>query len=48
MYKEHMCRDSSKTNKQQQQKKNIQLYTFYCKLNVSFVTSVYMYMYIMG
>lgn len=48
MYKEHMCRDSSKTNKQQQQKKNIQLYTLYCKLNVSFVTSVYMYMYIMG
>ena len=49
MYKEHVCQDSSKTNKQQQQKKkNIQLYTFYCKLNVSFVTSVYMYMYIMG
>ena len=28
--------------------KNVQLYTFYCKLNVGFVTSVYMYMYIRG
>jgi len=49
MFKEYMCWDSSKTNKQQQQqqqqKKHTQLYTFYCKLNVSFVTSVYMYMY---
>lgn len=43
-----MCQDNSKPNKQQQQQQNIQLYTFYCKLNVSFVTSVYMYMYIMG
>ena len=44
-----MCQDSSKTNKQQwqQQQQNIQLYT-YCKLNVGFVTSVYMYMYIRG
>ena len=46
MYKEYMCQDSSKTNKQQQQQ-NIQLYT-YCKLSVGFVTSVYMYMYIRG